>query len=523
MKKVLYLGMVVFILVILASCIPDDTLPPTTPNAPTNLEAEVISSSEIKLTWNDNSDNEVGFKIERKTDSTDWDEIKTVEANTITYTDTELTSNTRYYYRVKAYNQGGESAYSNTVETVTNPLAPAAPTNLEAEVISSSEIKLTWNDNSDNEVGFKIERKTDSTDWDEIKTVEANTITYTDTELTSNTRYYYRVKAYNQGGESNYSNMISITTLSSEAIKWRYKITDWGISSSPAIGSASTIYVGSSSYLYAINSEGSLKWKCKTDWSISSSPAIGSDGTIYVGSNDGYLYAINPNGSEKWKYQTGDSNNPVVAIGSDGTIYVGSYDGYLYAINPNGSEKWKFQTGDSIYSSPAIDSDGTIYVGSNDGYLYAINSNGSEKWKYQLQIGSWIASSPTIGSDGTIYVGSNDGYLYAINSNGSEKWKYQTGDWIYSSPAIDSDGTIYVGSYDGYLYVINPDGSLKWKYETGRVYYSSPAIGDDGTIYVGTDDGYLYAIQGESEGLADEPWPKFGKNNRNTGNYADSE
>ena len=175
---------------------------------------------------------------------------------------------------------------------ITTISPPNAPTNLEAEVISSSEIKLTWNDNSDNEVGFKIERKTDSTDWDEIKTVEANTITYTDTELTSNTRYYYRVKAYNQGGESNYSNMISITTLSSEAIKWRYKITDWGISSSPAIGSDSTIYVGSSSYLYAINHDGSEKWKFKTDYSIYSSPAIGDDGTIYVASEDSYLYAL---------------------------------------------------------------------------------------------------------------------------------------------------------------------------------------------------------------------------------------
>ncbi|MGB4374776.1 MAG: PQQ-binding-like beta-propeller repeat protein [Defluviitoga tunisiensis] len=68
---------------------------------------------------------------------------------------------------------------------------------------------------------------------------------------------------------------------------------------------------------------------------------------------------------------------------------------------------------------------------------------------------------------------------------------------------------------------MNPDGSLKWKYKTGGLINSSPAIGSDGTIYVGSD--CLYAIQGESGGLADTPWPKFRKNNRNTGNYDDAE
>jgi len=108
------------------------------------------------------------------------------------------------------------------------------------------------------------------------------------------------------------------------------------------------------------------------------------------------------------------------------------------------------------------------------------------------------------------------------NPRGSLKWKYKTSSSIESSPAIGSDGTIYVGSYDNHLYAIKPDGSLKWKYETDSYIYSSPAIGSDGTIYVGSYD-YLYAIQGESEGLADTSWPKFRKNNRNTGNYDDAE
>jgi hypothetical protein len=134
------------------------------------------------------------------------------------------------------------------------------------------------------------------------------------------------------------------------------------------------VYIGSEDdYLYALNPDGSLKWRYQTGYSVSSSPAIGSDGTVYVGSCDDYLYALNPDGSLKWGYQTGSYVDSSPAIGSDGTVYVGSYDSYLYALNPDGSLKWRCQTGDRVYSSPAIGSDGTVYVGSGDWYLYAFH------------------------------------------------------------------------------------------------------------------------------------------------------
>ncbi|MEM2089259.1 MAG: PQQ-binding-like beta-propeller repeat protein, partial [Thermoproteota archaeon] len=69
-----------------------------------------------------------------------------------------------------------------------------------------------------------------------------------------------------------------------------------------------------------------------------SSPAIGYDGTIYVGSHDNYTYALNPDGSLKWKYETEAWVDSSPAIGSDGTIYVGSNDGGLYAIGGRVSE-----------------------------------------------------------------------------------------------------------------------------------------------------------------------------------------
>ena len=66
------------------------------------------------------------------------------------------------------------------------------------------------------------------------------------------------------------------------------------MSSSPAIGSDGTVYVGShNKKLYAINGKTGIKlWEFKTRGWVDSSPAIGSDGTVYVGLNDTKLYAI---------------------------------------------------------------------------------------------------------------------------------------------------------------------------------------------------------------------------------------
>jgi hypothetical protein len=151
-------------------------------------------------------------------------------------------------------------------------------------------------------------------------------------------------------------------------------------------------------------------------------------------------------------------------------------------------------------------------------YFGPSNDEG-KKWSFETE--GYIGSSPAIGSDGTIYVGSGHS-LYAINPDGTEKWSFEVDRNISSSPAIGQDGTIYVGG-SGRVYAINPDGTKKWSFETGGNVESSPAIGSDGTIYVGSGDGKLYAIEGNSGGLADSPWPKFGKNNRNTGNYNDLE
>ncbi len=191
----------------------------TPPAAPTNLAASAVSSSQINLTWSDSDATEDGFKIERCTGAGcgDFTQIATVGANVTSYANTGLTASTSYSYRVRAYNTGGESGYSNTASatTLAAPAVPNAPTNLIATVISKSQINLTWTDNANNETGFYIERCKGSTctNFARIATVGANVTSYANTGLTKNTTYRYRVVAYNASGLSGYSNIVTATTL----------------------------------------------------------------------------------------------------------------------------------------------------------------------------------------------------------------------------------------------------------------------------------------------------------------------
>jgi hypothetical protein len=87
----------------------------TPPAAPTSLVATAISSSRIDLVWVDNADNEAGFKIEQSTDGgQNFSEIDQVGADVTNYSDTGLSPLTQYCYQVRAYNGGGNSAYSNS-------------------------------------------------------------------------------------------------------------------------------------------------------------------------------------------------------------------------------------------------------------------------------------------------------------------------------------------------------------------------------------------------------------------------
>jgi len=183
----------------------------TPPAAPTNLYAGAPACEQIDLSWTDNSDNESGFEIER-----DGSFLNTVNANETSYSDTGLDPETTYSYRVRAFNDAGDSDYSYeasaTATTCGGTEPPDAPSGLTANARGKAKIALNWIDNSNNEDGFKIYSGPDANDLDFlVASVEPNITSYVDNKVSSKTTYYYKVCAHNSKGE-NCSSSVSATT-----------------------------------------------------------------------------------------------------------------------------------------------------------------------------------------------------------------------------------------------------------------------------------------------------------------------
>jgi len=173
---------------------------PTTPSAPSNLAGQAISFSEIDLTWQDNSTNEEGFYVYRKT-TDDYSIIATMEANATSYNNSNLNPQTAYSYKITAYNDIGESGFSNAlrVHTPAEPLEP--PSNVMAEAVTYKQINLTWQDNSDDEDHFRIDSDFGLGPGNNqfLVNVPANTTHYEDRNLQPMTEYKYFVIAERNG------------------------------------------------------------------------------------------------------------------------------------------------------------------------------------------------------------------------------------------------------------------------------------------------------------------------------------
>jgi hypothetical protein len=188
------------------------------PAAPSNLQAVTVSSSQINLTWTDNSNDEQGFAIERAKDGEPWSQVATVGANVTSYASGNLEASTTYWFRVRSFKSGDFSEYSNAVARATDPAGtdpvppPPAPGSLVATTASSSQINLSWSDNSSDEDGFAVERSTDGANFAQIGTLAANIKSYNSTGLNASTAYWFRVRAFRAALYSGYSNTANATT-----------------------------------------------------------------------------------------------------------------------------------------------------------------------------------------------------------------------------------------------------------------------------------------------------------------------
>jgi hypothetical protein len=134
-----------------------------------------------------------------------------------TYTDTTATPGSTYTYLVRTmklesvpggtYQNLSQGSVATLTANVGGVPAPLNPSELTISSGSSTHPQLTWGDNSSNETGFRIERKTSATGaYAPLASLSANTTNYADSGLTPGNVYFYRVFAAGAAGDSSPSN-----------------------------------------------------------------------------------------------------------------------------------------------------------------------------------------------------------------------------------------------------------------------------------------------------------------------------
>ncbi|MGC9125803.1 MAG: fibronectin type III domain-containing protein, partial [Caldisericaceae bacterium] len=187
--------------------------------APTGLLATPLSSTSIKLTWNALDTNATQVRVSYSTNGTVYNSLGVFNMPVSYITASSLTPNTQYWFKIAVKRDSNESNYSDFATAKTLPVGttPAKPYGFGGVALTCNKVDLVWVDGSDNEDGFKIERKEGAGAYAEIGTVPANTISYSDTAISTGKTYYYRVRAYNAYGNSDYTVEINITIPSCDS------------------------------------------------------------------------------------------------------------------------------------------------------------------------------------------------------------------------------------------------------------------------------------------------------------------
>lgn len=179
---------------------------------PTNLLASVSGAS-VSLTWEDNSDGESGYVLERMAeDENSFSQIAALGTDVTTYSDETVIDGVTYTYRVQTVSDvKPASDWSNSASA---DLILNAPSALAAEMLSKKTIVISWTDNSAHETAYVVERSVahgrHQSAFAPVAELNAGSETFIDSNVSPGKQYSYRVAARDDDETSAYSNTVLI-------------------------------------------------------------------------------------------------------------------------------------------------------------------------------------------------------------------------------------------------------------------------------------------------------------------------
>ncbi|NOU59246.1 fibronectin type III domain-containing protein [Marinifilum caeruleilacunae] len=181
----------------------DDNLP----SVPSGLTANNVTQTSFTIEWNAVS-GATSYDLQVREQGGSWQSINTT-ATTHDYTG--ATAGTTYEFQVRANNDAGSSGYSAiaSVTTEAAPTAPDTPANLAASAITYNSMTISWDAATDAD-DYDLQVRPQGGTWTTINQVGTS---YDYTSLTAETTYEFQVRANNDVGSSDYSAIVSATTL----------------------------------------------------------------------------------------------------------------------------------------------------------------------------------------------------------------------------------------------------------------------------------------------------------------------
>jgi hypothetical protein len=400
---------------------------------------------------------------------------------------------------------GGLRDYFTMLKGIGNNNPPEAPGNLIATAAGSAKINLAWQDNSNNETGFKIERKIPQSgtgSYAEIATVGADVTGYSDTGLAAGTTYFYRVRANNSDGNSAYSNEASATTLNSALIliaknsTWKYE------ASGSDLGAAwkevsftdgnwpngNGILGFGESYINTPLPAGHLTYYFRRTFTMADDPSAFSRLTLLANYDDGFVVYLNG-------YEVARRSLPAGPI-SYRTL-AASHEGGLYESIDLTAHLDKLVTGANVLAVEVhqIDRSSSDVVMdmelncSNLALLIAQNST----WKYEASgsdLGAaWKEVSFADGNwpSGNGILGFGESYINKSLPAGFLTYYFRRAFTVADDPATFSQLTLLANYDDGFAAYLNGQEVARRSLPTGTIAYGTLAISHEGGAYEAID------------------------------------
>ena len=235
----------------------------------------------------------------------------------------------------------------------------------------------------------------------------------------------------------------------SGALKWKKSLGS-KVQACPAVTSDGIVYaLANDGRLFALDAaSGAEKWSAVQS-GVAGGVVVNRDGTIYIGTSTG-LWAYTEDGTLKWNCDTAHAvteRGGSLAI-ANGLLYatLKSPGGWVALDLATGSPRWQSNTGLGDCYHPVVDGEGTVYFCEKNGYLYAVDKNGAEKWSDKTDKG-YIYSGFALAADGKAYIAqyASPNNLLAFDNAGAKTVVKVIGDQIMSPVTIGPDRRLYYG------------------------------------------------------------------------------